>query len=240
MYCWDRQSSSRCPWSLIRTRRHFPFNSLQNLTSSATLTLCFMEYFESAFPPFFIIWAFSGEKSWMSDCLRVYCRCLCFLLTLYPGVHSVSQPLWERGMKSNAFFSLHLFFWKLTQLDFPHNYSAGCSCLLATKKWCYKHISQRQTCFHASSLARQLSPATSFLGFTKGVMKQEVESRQFLKHHLGPWAFEGNVWFCTLHEGIFIWHVDVSYTKYYAQSSAGSNYFFLLYPRQGLAFLTFY
>lgn len=134
MYCWDRQSSSRCPWSLIRTWRHFPFNSLHNLISSATLTLCFTEYFESTFPCVFLFWAFKGEnRAGSLIALGKAVCCLCLLLTLHWGVHFAFQPLCEQGLKSSTCFFPTSVLGKLTQLDFPHKYSIGCTFLLITR-----------------------------------------------------------------------------------------------------------
>lgn len=134
MYCWDSQSSSRCPQSLIRTQRHFPYNSLQNLISSTTLTLCFTEYFKSTFFVVSTVWTFKGEKIiGILIALEKNCYCLCFLLALCWEINFVSQLLCEWGLKSRTSCSLHWFWEKLTQLNFPHNYNKGYTFLLMTR-----------------------------------------------------------------------------------------------------------
>lgn len=134
MYCWDRQSSSRCPWSLIRTQRHFPFNSLHNLISSATLTLCFTEYFESTFPCVFLFWAFKGENR-AGSLIALGKSCLLLVPSADPPLRSsfcISTIMWTGPEKQYLLFPTSVL-GKLTQLDFPHNYSIGCTFLLITR-----------------------------------------------------------------------------------------------------------
>lgn len=189
MYCWDRQSSSRCPWSLIRTQRRFPFNSLQNLISSATLTLWFTEYFESTFPCVFVFWAFKGENrpgSPIASEKAAVAHAFCwpstdeFILQLNRYANGawkavLAFPYISFGEINTIGFSTQLQHW----VYFPSYY----------KEWHYKHAAQRPACFHVSALARQLLLATSFLGFTKGIVKQEAKSSQFSQHRLGSRAF---------------------------------------------------
>lgn len=132
MYCWDSQSSSRCPQSLIRTQKNFPYNSLQNLISPVTLTLCFTGYFKSTFLVSFIVWTFKGEKI-TESLIALEKTCLCFLLPLCWEINFASQQLCEWGLKIRSSLSLHWCWKKLTQWNFQHNHSKGCTFLPMTR-----------------------------------------------------------------------------------------------------------
>lgn len=134
----------------------------------------------STFPPVFLTWTFrrenrDGSLGASGKAAAPHAFSWPFTLDLI-----VSQPVCERGMKSNAF--LCIIFQGNYHLNFPQSFSEDCAFLFITRSG----ITSRGEPAPRWGVwwGRYLQPPSS-----GPLQKVKAEPRQLSQHHQGPWTF---------------------------------------------------